>query len=70
MPCPRKLDNAPAGPRRRQVVKWGIVYAAGTLGFLQGLEYVTDTFHWPDVIQQSATLALLIGLPVVLVIAG
>ena len=54
---------------RRKVVQWGIVYAAGAWGFLQGLEYVTDTFHWPDAIQQSATLALLIGLPVVLVIA-
>lgn len=62
-----------AGPwaklRRRKVGQWGILYAAGAWGFLQGLEYVTDTFHWPDVIQQSATLALLIGLPVVLVIA-
>jgi TolB-like protein/tetratricopeptide (TPR) repeat protein len=62
-----------AGPwaklRRRKVGQWGIVYAAGAWGFLQGLEYVTDTFHWPDAILQSATLALLIGLPVVLVIA-
>jgi adenylate cyclase len=55
--------------RRRKVGQWGILYAAGAWGFLQGLEYVTDTFHWPDAIQQSATLALLIGLPVVLVIA-
>ena len=70
MPCARKLDNASAALRRRQLVKWGIVYAAGSLGFLQGLEYVTDTFLWPDVIQQSATLALPIGLPVVLLIAG
>ena len=54
---------------RRKVVQWGIIYAAGAWGFLQGLEYVTDTFHWSDRIQQFTTLALLIGLPIVLVTA-
>ncbi len=54
---------------RRKVVQWGIVYAAGAWGFLQGLEYVTDTFHWPDRILQLATLALLLGLPIMLVLA-
>ena len=28
--------------RRRKVVQWGIVYAAGAWGFLQGLEYVSE----------------------------
>jgi TolB-like protein/Flp pilus assembly protein TadD len=51
------------------VVQWGIAYAAGAWGFLQGLEYATQTFHWPEQFQQLATLALLIGLPIVLVIA-
>ncbi|MDH4167848.1 MAG: hypothetical protein OEV90_15740, partial [Gammaproteobacteria bacterium] len=55
--------------RRRKVVQWGIVYVAGAWGLLQGLAYVTDTFHWPEQIQQLATLALLIGLPIVLVLA-
>jgi TolB-like protein/Flp pilus assembly protein TadD len=55
--------------RRRKVVQWGIVYAAGAWGLLQGLEYVTSTFDWPRQIQQLATLGLLIGLPVVLVTA-
>jgi TolB-like protein len=41
------------------VVQWGIVYAAGAWGVLQGLEYVTNTFDWPRQIQQLATLALL-----------
>jgi len=67
---PEREDQGPwAKLRRRKVGQWGILYAAGAWGFLQGLEYVTDTFHWPDVVQQSATLALLIGLPVVLVVA-
>jgi TolB-like protein len=55
--------------RRRKVVQWGIVYAAGAWGLLQGLEYVTDTFDWPRQIQQLTTLALVLGLPVVLVTA-
>jgi adenylate cyclase len=55
--------------RRRKVVQWGIAYAAGAWGLLQGLAYVTTTFHWPEQIQQLSTLAFLIGLPVVLVLA-
>lgn len=55
--------------RRRKVVQWGLAYAAGAWGLLQGLEYVSDTFAWPHSLQQVATLALLVGLPIVLVIA-
>jgi TolB-like protein len=55
--------------RRLKVVQWGIAYAAGAWGLLQGLEYVTATFHWPSLPQQFATLALVVGLPIVLVIA-
>ena len=53
--------------RRRKVVQWGIAYAAVAWGLLQGLEYLSDTFGWPRQIQQFGTLALLIGLPIVLV---
>jgi adenylate cyclase len=55
--------------RRRKVVQWGVAYAAGAWGVLQGLAYVTATFHLPDLLQPLMTLALLIGLPIVLVIA-
>jgi TolB-like protein/tetratricopeptide (TPR) repeat protein len=55
--------------RRRKVVQWGVAYAAGAWGLLQGIAYVRDTFDWPRQIQQFGTLALLIGLPIVLVIA-
>jgi TolB-like protein/Flp pilus assembly protein TadD len=55
--------------RRRKVVQWGIAYAAGAWGLLQGLAYVSDTFDWPRQIQQFGTLALLIGLPIAVVIA-
>jgi TolB-like protein/Flp pilus assembly protein TadD len=55
--------------RRRKVVQWGLAYAAGAWGLLQGLAYLSDTFDWPHQIQQFGTLALLIGLPIALVIA-
>jgi TolB-like protein len=55
--------------RRRKVVQWGILYVAGAWGFLQGFEFLSDTYGWPLQLQQLATLALLIGLPIVLVVA-
>ena len=51
------------------MVQWGIAYAAGAWGFLQGLEYVSGLLSWPDQLQKVAGLALLIGLPIVLVLA-
>jgi len=55
--------------RRRKVVQWGIAYAAGAWGLLQGLSYVVATFHWSERLQQPATLLLLTGLPIALVLA-
>ena len=57
------------GLRRRKVVQWGLIYVAAAWGFLQGLEYVSEAFHWPEQLRQTALIALLIGLPVVLVLA-
>ena len=55
--------------RRRKVVQWGIVYVAFAWGLLQGIGFVADAFVWPAAAKQIATLVLLIGLPVVLVLA-
>ncbi len=68
------MDNADVDSlwvrlRRRKVVQWGVAYGAGAWGLLQGLAYATATFHWPAMLQPLATLGLLIGLPIVLVIA-
>jgi TolB-like protein len=68
-PAEREGDSAWAQLRRRKVVQWGIAYAAGAWGLLQGLEYVSSTFDWPRQIQQFSTLALLIGLPIAVVLA-
>jgi TolB-like protein len=64
-----KTDGAWSRLRRRKVVQWGLIYAAAAWGFLQGLEYVSATYDWPRHIQQYATLAFLIGLPIALVLA-
>jgi TolB-like protein/Tfp pilus assembly protein PilF len=55
--------------RRRKVVQWGIAYAAGAWGLLQGIAYMRDTFGWPHQLQQLATVALLIGLPIAVTLA-
>ena len=55
-------ESAWAKLRRRKVVQWGIAYSVGAWGFLQGLEYVSDAFGWPEQLRQVAILALLIGL--------
>jgi len=68
-PTAREDEGAWAKLRRRKVVQWGVAYAAGAWGLLQGLQYLTDTFHWPEQIQQLATIALLVGLPIALVLA-
>src|SRR5688500_13335614 len=47
-PAERAAESTWSRLRRRKVVQWGLVYVAGAWGFLQGLEYVTRTFHWPD----------------------
>jgi TolB-like protein/Flp pilus assembly protein TadD len=62
-------DNIWDRMRRRKVVQWGIAYAAGAWGFLQGLAYVSTLLNWPAQLQKLTGLALLIGLPVVLVLA-
>ncbi|MDQ1240811.1 MAG: hypothetical protein QG550_61, partial [Pseudomonadota bacterium] len=32
--------------RRRKVVQWGLAYAAGTWGLLQGLQFLVEAFEW------------------------
>jgi TolB-like protein len=55
--------------RRRKVVQWGAAYTAGAWALLQGLAYLGDTFHWAGRFQQIATLAVIVGLPIALVLA-
>jgi len=63
------VENAWTKLRRRKVVQWGIAYAAGAWGFLQGLAYVSTLLDWPAHLQKLTGLALLTGLPIALVLA-
>ena len=55
--------------RRRKVVQWGVAYIATAWALLQGLEYLSSTFEWSRHIQQLATIGLIVGVPIVLVLA-
>ena len=55
--------------RRRKVVQWAIAYCAGAWGFQQGLAYVSTLLEWSVRVQRLSALALLIGFPIVLVLA-
>ena len=68
-PPEREGEGAWTKLRRRKVVQWSIAYAAGAWGLLQGVGFAADAFHWPDAIKQVALLVLLLGLPIVLVVA-
>ena len=55
--------------RRRKVVQWGVAYAAGAWGFLQGVQFLAEAFEWSSRVLKLTTLAFVLGLPVVLVLA-
>ncbi len=65
----RDGEGAWAKLHRRKVVQWGVAYSAAAWTLLQGLEYLIETFHWPELIRPFATLALIVGLPVALTLA-
>ena len=52
-PTEREAEGPWAKLRRRKVVQWGIAYAAGAWGLLQGVGYVADTFAWPGSYSKS-----------------
>ncbi len=68
-PVEREVDSTWTRLRRRKVVQWGLVFVAAAWGFLQGLEYISESFNWPQEVRQIAVLVLVIGLPIVLVLA-
>ena len=68
-PTERDDEGVWAKLRRRKVVQWGLAYAGGAWLLLQVIGFAAGTFDWPRQIQQFASIGLLIGLPVVLVVA-
>ena len=68
-PTERGAEGIWAKLRNRKVVQWGIAYGAFAWGLLQAIGFVADAFAWPAAAKQIATLVLLIGVPIVLVLA-
>ncbi len=62
-------DSTWARLSRRKVVQWGLAYLTGSWGLLQVLEFLSETYDWPPQLRMVAVPALLLGLPIVLVIA-
>jgi TolB-like protein len=65
----RDKDSTWTKLRRRKVVQWGLAYAAGAWGLLQGLQFLAEAFDWSSRVLRFGTLIALIGLPIVLVLA-
>ena len=55
--------------KQHKVVQWALAYAAVGFALLQGLEVVAHSLGWPAVALRIATLVLLLGWPLVVVLA-
>lgn len=55
--------------KQHKVVQWALAYAAVGFALLQGLEVVAHALGWPAVTLRIATLVLLLGWPLVVVLA-
>jgi TolB-like protein/Tfp pilus assembly protein PilF len=65
-----RQGNGPwAKLRQRKVVQWGLAYLAGAWGSLQALEFLSETYSWSPQVRMLAVPALLLGLPIVVVLA-
>ena len=74
----RRVNDTPAEPeaqsiwtrlRRRKVVQWSVAYVAAAWALLQGLEFLADIYDWPTAFLRVVTLALALGLPIVVTLA-
>jgi len=63
------VESAWTKLRRRKVVQWSVAYAAGAWGFLQGVQFLAEAFEWSNRVLKVSTLAFVLGLPVVLMLA-
>src|SRR4030095_12799394 len=50
--------------RRRKVVQWSVAYVAAAWALLQGLQFLSGTYDWPNTALRVVTLALALGLPI------
>lgn len=55
--------------KQRKLVQWAVAYVAFAFALLQGVDIVAQQFGWPDSVQRSITLALVLGFFLVLLLA-
>ena len=68
-PAERGAESTWARLRRRKVVQWSVAYVAAAWALLQGLEFLADIYDWPTAFLRVVTLALALGLPIVVTLA-
>jgi TolB-like protein/Flp pilus assembly protein TadD len=68
-PTEREGESIWTRLRRRKVVQWGFAYVAAVWGLLQGLQFLADIYGWPVQLLRPVTLALALGLPIVVTLA-
>ena len=68
-PAEREDQSIWARLRRRKVVQWSVAYVAAAWALLQGLEFLADIYDWPTAFLRVVTLALALGLPIVVTLA-
>ena len=55
--------------KQRKIIQWAIAYAAAAWGLLQVFDLVAEQFFWPVWVRQSASILLLFGLFITIVLA-
>jgi TolB-like protein/Tfp pilus assembly protein PilF len=55
--------------RHRKLVQWSLAYVAGAWALLQGLGFLAELYGWQTGLLRVVTLALALGLPIVVTLA-
>jgi len=55
--------------KENKVAQWGLAYAAFAFAFLRGTALLIDAFAWPHEALHISTIVMLIGLPLVFILA-
>src|SRR5688572_31341019 len=68
-PIGREVESIWTRLRRRKVVQWSLAYVAAAWALLQGLGFLAGIYDWPTAFLRVVTLALAVGLPIVVTLA-
>lgn len=62
----REDESAWTKLRRRKVVQWALAYTAAAWTLMEVTDHFTETYAWPPLLRQVSTLALTLGVLVVI----